>query len=530
MQPYNQQKMSTDTFYRPPWTCGKYNASKHVAVMFNLLSRMSYFFEEESADVIGLVLATGRNNEIKISTISDKLMIASSSIECFFNQLCSSHLLASNKITTKHISEYRKECIDLAAPPATKAYTEKLKEEGVMSASQAYANAICDIGEIYDVTFELTYRCFEKCIHCYNPGATRNDDEQDSRSRFKELTWIDYKNIIDDLISKGLVVATITGGDPFKHPCVWQIIDYLYQHDIAISVFTNGLGLIGKERRLADYFPYVVQFSLYSGDPEIHDKITRTRGSWQLTIGVMDCLHELGVPIDIACPLMQTNLKSYFSIKPIIKKYGSSKAFDLMLTDSNDGDKCVSQHLRLTPEQLEVVLMDKDIIQHVTADDRDNIDTSDLKFLNGPPCGACRSSFCISPDGDILPCVAFRKVLGNVHSKRVSDIANSSPFVKQWSQITSQDYGECYTHEYCFYCNFCPGNNYNDNGAPLNGGENNCYYAKVRYTAKMRLMNGEDILHGKTIEESISQLTIVDDQPKHEFKGQVRDPSILSYH
>ena len=129
MQPYNQQKMSTDTFYRPPWTCGKYNASKQVAVMFNLLSRMSYFFEEESADVIGLVLATGRNNEVKISTISDKLMIASSSIECFFNQLCSSHLLASNKITTKHISEYRKDCIDLAAPPATKAYTEKLKEE-----------------------------------------------------------------------------------------------------------------------------------------------------------------------------------------------------------------------------------------------------------------------------------------------------------------------------------------------------------------------------------------------------------------
>jgi hypothetical protein len=47
--------MSNNIFYRPPWTCGKYNAEKHVAIMFNLLSRMSCFFENESADVVGLV-------------------------------------------------------------------------------------------------------------------------------------------------------------------------------------------------------------------------------------------------------------------------------------------------------------------------------------------------------------------------------------------------------------------------------------------------------------------------------------------
>lgn len=28
--------------------------------------------------------------------------------------------------------------------------------------------------------FELTYNCSEKCIHCYNEGATRNDHEKAS--------------------------------------------------------------------------------------------------------------------------------------------------------------------------------------------------------------------------------------------------------------------------------------------------------------------------------------------------------------
>ena len=516
--------MSNDVYYRPPWTCGKYNADKHVAIVFNLLSRMSYFFEEESADVIGLVLAASRGGKVSVSKVSDKLLIATSSIELFFSQLCSLHLLAQNEINTEEIDEYRKECIGMVAPPASKAYTERLKEEGVMSASQAYAEIVCKQGQIYDVTFELTYRCFEKCIHCYNPGATRNDEECEGRGDISELSWEDYKNIIDDLNANGLVMATITGGDPFMHPCVWKIIDYLYQNDIAISVFTNGIGLVGKEQRLADYFPYVVQCSLYSGDPEVHDKITRTHGSWHRTVRVLDHLHELGVPIDVACPLMQTNLKSYFSVKPFIKKYGSSKAFDLMLTDAVDGDKCVSQYLRLSPEQLEVVLMDEDVIQHVTTDNVDDKNTSDRSFLKGAPCGACKNSFCISPNGDVVPCVAFRKVLGNVNFSKVSEISKNSPFVKHWLQTTAQDYNECYTHEYCYYCNFCPGNNYNDKGSPLNGGENNCYYAKARYAAKMRIMNGEDILHGKTIEECIAELTVAYNQPKHEYKGQVRDP------
>ena len=66
--------MSNKIFFRPPWTCGKYNAEKHVAIMFNLLSRMNDFFEEESADVVGMVLAAGRGGKVSIDEVSDKLM------------------------------------------------------------------------------------------------------------------------------------------------------------------------------------------------------------------------------------------------------------------------------------------------------------------------------------------------------------------------------------------------------------------------------------------------------------------------
>lgn len=522
---------NNDIFYRPPWTCGKYNAEKHVAIMFNLLSRMSCFFENESADVVGLVLAAGRGGKVSITEVSDKLMISTTSIMPFFSQLCSVHFLAQNEIREEDIVQYRKECVGLPTPVAAKAYTERLQEEGVISSSQAYAEVVGEIGQVYDVMLELTYRCQAQCIHCYNPGATRNDSERSARGDIEELSFDDYKRIIDDLCANGLVAVTISGGDPFMHPYVWQIIDYLYQNDIATSIYTNGIGLAGKEQRLADYFPYVVQCSIYSGDCEVHDKITRIRGSWQRTIDVIDSLHNLGVPTDVSCPLMQTNLKSYFSVKPFVKKYGSTRAFDLMLTDSLDGDRCVSKHLRLTPEQLEVVLLDDDVIQHITLDNVDDKDF-DRSSLERTPCGACNNSFCINPNGDVTPCVAFHKVLGNVRSQSVSEIAKSNPFVRHWQQTTANDYGECYTHEYCDYCNFCPGNNYNDRGEPLNGGENNCYLAKARYTTKMRVVAKEDILQGKSIEERIAELTVVEDRLQREYieKGQVGDPVILQHH
>lgn len=509
--------MSNDIYYRPPWTCGKYNADKHVAIMFNLLSRMNYFYEEESAEVIGYVLATGRGEKISVGEVSIKSNIVPNSIAKFFGELCTMGLLSDREISEEVISDYRNNCKGISTPPSIGARAEELANDGLQSAYQAYTDAVNDSVVLSDVMFELTYRCQAQCIHCYNPGATRNDSERSGRADTEELSLDDYKHIIDDLCDNGLVSATLTGGDPFMHPYTWQIIDYLYQKGVAISVYTNGLGLVGKEERLASYYPYKVQCSLYSGDPAVHDKITRTKGSWQRTVNAMEKMYELGIPIDVSCPIMQTNLKTYWGVKPFVKKYASSLAFDLMLTDSIDGDKCVSKHLRLTPEQLSVVLLDKDVIQHIQIDRINNDEEVDRNFLNAPPCGAASNSFCVNPNGDVTPCCAFHKVLGNLEHNGIQQIVKESIFLQQWRNTKEKDYKECFSHEYCYYCCFCPGNNFNDKQEHLNGGENNCYIAKIRYNTVMRMQAGEDILQGKTIKERINELEVSDDVLQHEY-------------
>ena len=206
-----------DIYYRPEWTCGKYNATKHVAIMFNLLMNGEYFFEQESADVVGMILQAGRNGEVSISNISETLNISPDSIVPFFKSLLEIGLLLKKYPDESDIMVYRKYC---ATQSNETSYIGENAEQylhcEISSVQEAYDNAVADCTEINSVLFELTYRCSEKCLHCYNIGATRNDKEKSGRADFEELSLRDYKRIIDEMCDAGLVSASLSGGDPFR--------------------------------------------------------------------------------------------------------------------------------------------------------------------------------------------------------------------------------------------------------------------------------------------------------------------------
>ena len=268
-------------YFRPEWTCGRYNADKHVALMYNLIAGYSYFFESYSADVVGQILSVGRNCEVKVTEVVQNTGIAEESIDPFFEQFVEIGLLTPAVPTHDDIRNYRTFLAKQKRQEQQKVKTTKEKLPfDISSAEQDYFNAVDDGRTVTSVMFELTYNCSEKCIHCYNPGATRNDEEVSHRGDREELDLDDYKRIIDDLCAHGLVKACLSGGDPFSKPIVWDIIDYLYQKEVAFDVFTNGQRIVDKVEQLVNYYPRLVGVSIYSGLAEDHDAITRVPGSW----------------------------------------------------------------------------------------------------------------------------------------------------------------------------------------------------------------------------------------------------------
>lgn len=490
-------------YYRPVWTCGRYNEKVQAAIYYNLIAGMSFFFESYSAMVIGEILSVPRNGEMDIEQISKRLNIAMESLVPFFQQLEQMGIVSSVLPTDDIIADYRRRVSEYncqQTQTVEKTTQEKLPY-AISNAERLYTEKV---GGVTSVMFELTYRCSEKCIHCYNEGATRNDDETSTRGDREELTLDEYKKLIDDLYEQGLVKVCLTGGDPFSKSFAWELIDYLYNKSIAFDVFTNGQRIVNDVERLANYYPRLVGVSIYSGIPEVHDYITRINGSWERSLSVVRQLSALGVPMNLKCCVMRPNVKSYYMVADIAKQYGAVPQFEISLTDSIEGDRCVSKYLRMTSEQLEIVLRDDNIALYVGKEAPNY--GGQQKPMDENPCGAGDNSICITPEGNLIPCCAFHALFGNIKQQSISDIIKGSKELAYWRELKLSDYEECGQHDYCAYCNLCPGNNFIEHGTPLKASEVNCYMAKVRYSLAQKMMQGYDPLHGLTVRDRLAEL------------------------
>ncbi len=490
----------TNIYYRPIWTCGRYNEKAQAAIYYNLIAGMSYFFESYSAMVIGEILSVPRNGLLDLGTISKNLNIAMKSLVPFFQKLGQMGLVTEKLPTKTDIQSYRQ----FASSQNRNEMQEKLSLiQDVQSIDQSDAEMKYSekVGGINGVMIELTYNCSEKCIHCYNVGATRNDEEISFRGKRKELDLEDYKRLIDELYDLGIVRVCLTGGDPFSKTIIWELIDYLYCKEIAIDIFTNGQMLLGKEEKLANYYPRVVGISIYSGEAEVHDYITRIRGSWAKSMSCLKKLSEFAIPLYVKCCVMKPNFKSYYQVADIAKKYGAMPQYEVNIMNSVDGDMCASRNLRLEKEQLEIVLRDPNVPLFV---DR-NLSNygSYKKSLEKNGCGVGKDSFCITPEGKVILCCSFHSPIGDVTKTSIADIIEKSISLKWWRNLKLKDYEECGRHDYCDFCNLCPGINFSETGTPLKASETCCYMAKVRFKLAQKLKEGDDPLKGKSIRERV---------------------------
>ena len=492
--------------YRPEWTCGRYNANRHCALMYNLIRGVVNYFDELSADVIDYILSVPRNGELSIDAIIKKTNLPVDIILNFIDQLrnvglVTLHIPDKEEIRNCRIraGEWRR-WQQFADNRSTQ---EKLPYD-ISNAEMQYNEAVEGDSKVTSVMFELTYNCSEKCIHCYNPGATRNDSEKSGRNR-EELTLNEYKRVIDELCELGLYKVCLSGGDPFSKPIIWDIIDYLWQKEIAFDIFTNGQRVFNDVERLLSYYPRLIGVSIYSQIEEAHDKITRVPGSLRKSIKFVEKLSEYGMAMNLKCVIMQPNLKTYRSVKELATKYGAVPQFEVCVSPSNEGDMCAPRNLRLTEDQLYVVLRDDNIPLYVGPEAPNFGGQSRLMTVNA--CGAGDSTFCITPEGNVQVCCSFPASLGNVKEQSVSEILSGEQ-LRKWQKTTLESYVDCGRHDYCGYCNLCPGNNYVENGTPLKAAESNCFIAKTRYNLAQKMKGGYDPLNGRSLDDAIAGLEV----------------------
>ena len=502
--------MRSEFFIRPIWICGRFNSDKHAALIYNLIEGLVYFFKGQAADIVGEIIKTDPNKELSIYDLCLKFSIRKDKLHSFLCDLLQRGILSPKIMDETGILNYRRQVGEkrldyLKSHPFSADITV---EESAENAYREYVNPTIGVVQI-----ELTYNCSERCVHCYNPGATRNDNEKSKRYRGNELKLDDYIRIIDELYNLGVYKINLTGGDPFSKPIIWDIVAYLHKKGIAFDIYTNGQVLSDKEsmNRLLTYFPKSVSVSVYGGDETVHDRITRVSGSFNKTMDTLEQLSAFGVPFAIKCSIMKWNIKSYPAVVDIAKRYGGIIQYDYKLIDSLDGDKCVSHYFLLDEDELELVMQDDYV--------REKIYVEEKVMKDDKPCNAGYLFFCISPEGNVQPCNSFPWSLGNLKEQSFSDILNHSSRLKEWRKTRVSDFVECGHFDYCNYCNICVGNIYCENGSLFKPSALSCKLAKVRYKLIKRKEKGISRISRNALLDALSKID-VNLQIPHKMQGE----------
>jgi radical SAM protein with 4Fe4S-binding SPASM domain len=493
--------------FRPEWNCGRFHQheSKSHALLYNLMDGMAYFFEEESAQIIGAILSYPKNAQIPIQSLIDATsnQFSQEEIIIFCDELISVGLLTEGLLSHHKIKENRRIIGEYRKQQAIE--VEKTVQERLPFQQTTAENEYMDIIEKHRipfvVMFELTYSCNEKCVHCFNPGAARNENEKSTRTDREEIDISHYEKLLNDLQQMGVVKIILTGGDPFVKKDIWKLIEMIYERDFALDIYTNGLALLGRVDKLAKFYPRSVGLSVYSANEEIHDSITRVKGSLKKTLIVAKDFADNGVPIYFKCPIMNHNATSYYTVSELAKQYGATPQIDITLTDSVDGDTAISEQLQVDGELLEIILRDPNIPLYV-GKEAPNFGSQE-RDKNQAFCGAGTVLMNITPEGDVTPCNSFPTQFGNLKEKSFLEIWNNSKSLNVWQHTVIADYEECGTHERCGFCNRCPGQSFIEHGTPLKASTANCYSANARMNLAMKLIKGNDPLNGNSLENRL---------------------------
>ncbi|KZL88936.1 radical SAM protein [Clostridium magnum] len=344
---------------------------------------------------------------------------------------------------------------------------EKCVDEKVNS-EHAYGNALETKNEVFvddcskqifqqndflrSLHIEIANECNERCLHCYIPHELKT----------KVIDSSLFYRIVEEGRNLDIINVTLSGGEPLLHKDFILFLRRCRELDLSVNVLSN-LTLLTDEilSEIVKNPLLCVQTSIYSMNPEVHDSITKMKGSLEKTkAGVLKLL-ELGIPVQISCPIMKQNKESFVDVINWGNDYNITVATDFVIFASYDHTNCNLVN-RLSLEEVREAFSSQ-----LTKDYADYLyDSSKEKYaLNGDDsiCSICRYYLCVSAEGNVFPCVGWQtKKLGNLFENSIKEIWGNSNEIKCLREIKRNSFPQCVSCEDRGYCTVCMMSNSNE--------------------------------------------------------------------
>ena len=287
-----------------------------------------------------------------------------------------------------------------------------------------------------EISIEILQRCPNRCIYCSshsNPQATHI------------IPFEIIKNVIDDAKSLGCKTVCLSGGEPFLHPHILNIISYIAKLQLTCYVYTSGIYMkdevysslpneyIEAIRGMVDK----VIFNVEADSSALYDQImgTDVGGFDMMKKSIKDCVSS-GLVVETHVVPMQVNFKHLKSIFEMCYQLGVSKVSILRLVMQGRALENLSLVKLTGGDSREVTKLIKALKEAYKGKVRIGLPYSDSNCRIY--CKAASDKINVRYDGNVYPCEVFKDDLlnaklgyepDNVWKDSFYDIYKNSPYL-----------------------------------------------------------------------------------------------------
>ncbi len=314
---------------------------------------------------------------------------------------------------------------------------------------------LCGVRVPFSGTIEITQRCNNRCVHCYN-----NLPLNDNNVRRRELAYAEHCRILDEIAASGCLWLLFTGGEIFLRKDFLDIYTHAKRHGMLISLFTNGTLITPA---IADYLlkwrPFSIEITLYGRTRQTYERVTGVPGSFDRCLNAIRFLMERDLPLKLKSMALTLNKHEIWEMKQFVEEeLGLEFKFDAMLNPRCDCSQSPLE-VRLTPaEVVDLDLKDPDRISEWKAFcdkfDGRHLSADQAKMLWR--CGGGQNSFAIDPCGRLRMCILSFSDTYDLRMGSFQEGWQQHLYQIRQKKITRQT--KCVSCNISAMCGMCPAN------------------------------------------------------------------------
>ena len=324
-----------------------------------------------------------------------------------------------------------------------------------------------------EVEISITGRCNLSCEYCFY------NDEMVALGDLPTARWL---ALFDELGGLAVRRVTLTGGEVFTRPDLWELIDGLIASRLRYSLLTNGTLVTeqtvaafaeGKRRLRLNS----IQVSIDGSTAEVHDR-SRPPHSFDRALHGLRLLRDAGLPVTVRVTVNRHNVDDLPNIAQLLLEDVGLGGFSTNEAEQMGTARCFGQNITLTPAQRRQAMgtlaelneqyggrisaaagplaMARHFGEIAEALERGETGRPGRGTLCS--CGGVFNKLAVLHDGTIVPCTLLPTLtMGTIGTHRIQDVWRTHPSinaVRQRRSIPLTDIPECAG---CTYTGFCAG-------------------------------------------------------------------------